>query len=45
MEDVAWSYSEPFPEADRIRDHLSFLHQDLTVEIDGEPLEYQPHRR
>ena len=45
VEDVAWSYAEPFPEADRVRDHLSFLHEDLTVEIDGEPLEYQPHRR
>lgn len=44
-DDVAWSYGEPFPEAARVRDHLSFLHEDLEVLVDGEPLEYLPHRR
>jgi len=45
VENVAWSYPEPFPEASRVRDHLSFLHEELTVEVDGAEVEYQPHRR
>jgi uncharacterized protein (DUF427 family) len=45
VDDVAWSYPEPFPEAEKVRDHLSFLHEELLVEVDGEPHEHQPHRR
>jgi uncharacterized protein (DUF427 family) len=43
--DLAWSYGDPFPEAIKVRDHLSFLHERLQVEVDGEPLERQSHRR
>jgi uncharacterized protein (DUF427 family) len=45
LDDVAWSYGEPFEEASKVRDHLSFLHERLLVEMDGEPLEHQAHRR
>lgn len=45
LADVAWSYGDPFPEAAKVRDHLSFLHERLEVELDGEPLEHRPHRR
>ena len=42
--DVAWSYSEPFPEAERVLDHLCFdLGGDVVVELDGERVE--PRRR
>jgi uncharacterized protein (DUF427 family) len=45
VDDLAWSYGEPFAEAEKVRDHLSFLHEELDVVVDGEPLEHQPHRR
>lgn len=45
LEDVAWSYGDPFPEASTVRDHLAFLHEDVDVVLDGERLEYLPHRR
>lgn len=31
VEDVAWSYEEPFPEAERVRRHLSFDTDRVTV--------------
>lgn len=36
--DVAWSYAEPLNDARDVRDHLCFLHDRLTVEVDGTPL-------
>lgn len=36
LEDVAWSYPEPFEDATRVRDHLSFSGPDVVVEVDGE---------
>lgn len=42
-EDVAWSYGEPYAEAAAVRDHLSFLHDDVLVEVDGERLTGQAH--
>jgi uncharacterized protein (DUF427 family) len=33
LDDVAWSYAEPLDESRQIRDHLCFLHDDLTVEV------------
>ena len=45
VEDVAWSYPEPFPEASKVRDHLSFLHEELVVDVDGAELEHLSHRR
>ena len=42
--DVAWSYPEPLPEAEKVRDHLCFdASGDVVVELDGEPVE--PHPR
>lgn len=41
--DVGWSYPDPFPEASKVRDHLSFLHPDVVVELDGERLTRQEH--
>jgi uncharacterized protein (DUF427 family) len=32
--DVAWGYEEPLPESARIGGHRSFLHDDLTVQVD-----------
>lgn len=43
--DVGWSYADPFPEASKIRDHVSFLHERLEIEFDGERVEQLPHRR
>lgn len=34
--DAGWSYEEPLPESARIAGHLSFDHQDLTLEVDGD---------
>lgn len=33
--DVAWAYEHPLPEATPLPGHLSFLHDDLIVEVDG----------
>jgi len=35
--DAAWSYQEPLPESTRIAKAVSFLHDDLTTLVDGEP--------
>jgi len=35
--DAAWSYPEPLPESGRIAGLLSFAHDGLAVEVDGEP--------
>jgi uncharacterized protein (DUF427 family) len=35
--DAVWSYPEPLPESSRIAGKLSFLHDELTVLVDGEP--------
>lgn len=37
-ESVAFSYPEPYAEADRIRGHVSFDPELLSIEIDGVPL-------
>lgn len=36
LADAAWSYPEPFPGVLQIADHLSFDHDGLSVEVDGE---------
>lgn len=35
-DDVVWSYPEPRPEAERIRDQLAFFDERVDVEVDGE---------
>jgi uncharacterized protein (DUF427 family) len=35
LADVAWGYLEPLPESSRIARYRSFLHDKLTVEVDG----------
>ncbi|MGH3613468.1 MAG: DUF427 domain-containing protein, partial [Pseudonocardia sp.] len=34
--DAAWNYPDPLPEASRITGLLSFLHDEVTVLVDGE---------
>jgi len=36
VEDAAFSYPEPLPEAQKVEDHLCFLGEGVTVEVDGE---------
>lgn len=36
FEDAAFSYPDPKPEAQKVADHLCFLGEDVTVEVDGE---------
>ncbi|HZZ48302.1 MAG TPA: DUF427 domain-containing protein [Pseudonocardia sp.] len=36
--DVAWGYLEPLPESSRLQGYRSFLHDDVTVEVDGTPV-------
>ncbi|WP_049579248.1 DUF427 domain-containing protein [Streptomyces sp. SBT349] len=36
IDDVAWSYPAPLENAFKVRDHLSFAHQRVTTEVDGE---------
>jgi uncharacterized protein (DUF427 family) len=36
VEDAAFSYPEPLPEARKVEDHLCFLGEGVTVEVDGE---------
>ncbi|HEY1969686.1 MAG TPA: DUF427 domain-containing protein [Pseudonocardia sp.] len=38
LTDLAWGYREPLPEASRLAGHRSFLHDEVTVEVDGQPL-------
>jgi uncharacterized protein (DUF427 family) len=35
VEDAAWYYPEPFPEAEKVKDHLCFYDEKVTVEVDG----------
>jgi uncharacterized protein (DUF427 family) len=37
LTDAVWSYPDPLPESARIAGGLSFLHDGLTVLVDGEP--------
>ncbi|MGH3585152.1 MAG: DUF427 domain-containing protein [Pseudonocardia sp.] len=37
LTDAVWAYDDPLPESARIAGRLSFLHDDLTVLVDGEP--------
>ena len=37
LTDAVWSYPEPLPESSRIAGQLGFLHEGLTVLVDGEP--------
>jgi uncharacterized protein (DUF427 family) len=39
-EDVAWAYTEPYPEAARVKGHVAFLDERLDLEIDAETLRY-----
>jgi uncharacterized protein (DUF427 family) len=39
VEDVAWSYPNPLPEAYEVADHLCFYTDKATVEVDGEQVE------
>jgi uncharacterized protein (DUF427 family) len=38
LTDAVWSYLEPLPEATRIAGYRSLLHDDLTLEVDGQVL-------
>lgn len=38
LEDAAWIYDEPLEMALKVGGHLCFLHDDLTIEVDGEPI-------
>jgi uncharacterized protein (DUF427 family) len=38
----AWAYGEPYPEVMRIRDHISFEQDKVTVLIDGKVLALEP---
>ncbi|OZM78580.1 DUF427 domain-containing protein [Pseudonocardia sp. MH-G8] len=37
LTDAVWAYDDPLPESARIAGRLSFLHDELTVLVDGEP--------
>lgn len=37
LTDAVWSYLEPLPEATRIAGYRGFLHDELTIEVDGQP--------
>lgn len=37
VEDVGFSYPDPLPETRKVVDHLCFLGEGVTVEVDGEP--------
>lgn len=37
IEDAAWCYPHPLGEAHQIRGYLSFLHEDVTITVDGQP--------
>ncbi|MGE0298162.1 MAG: DUF427 domain-containing protein [Pseudonocardia sp.] len=36
--DAAWSYPDPLPESTRIAKAVCFLHDELTILVDGEPI-------
>jgi uncharacterized protein (DUF427 family) len=36
IEDLAWYYSEPLPEAQKVKDHLCFYDEKDEVEVDGQ---------
>jgi uncharacterized protein (DUF427 family) len=38
LTDAVWSYQEPYPESSGISGLVSFLHEDLTILVDGKPL-------
>jgi uncharacterized protein (DUF427 family) len=38
LADVAWGYEEPLTESARIKGYRSFLHDELTTEVDGQSL-------
>ncbi|MDT7695123.1 MAG: hypothetical protein QOC67_3787 [Pseudonocardiales bacterium] len=38
LADVAWGYPTPLDESARIKGYRSFLHDELTTEVDGQPL-------
>jgi uncharacterized protein (DUF427 family) len=38
-DDLVWSYPDPQPEVERIRDHMAFFDERVDVEVDGEPQE------
>jgi uncharacterized protein (DUF427 family) len=35
-EDLVWTYPEPRPDAERIRDYLAFFNERVDIEVDGE---------
>ena len=39
---IAWSYSKPFPEFEKLKNHLAFYPQYLNCEVDGEKVIPQP---
>jgi uncharacterized protein (DUF427 family) len=38
LTDLAWGYLAPLPEASRLAGYRSFLHDEVVVEVDGQPL-------
>ena len=38
LTDAVWEYQEPLAESSRIAGYRSFLHKELTTEVDGQPL-------
>jgi uncharacterized protein (DUF427 family) len=38
LADAVWSYMEPLPEATRIARYRAFRHDELTIEVDGQPV-------
>ncbi|HWD64630.1 MAG TPA: DUF427 domain-containing protein [Solirubrobacteraceae bacterium] len=39
VEDLIWSYAEPLPEAERVRDLLCFYNERVEIELDGQAQE------
>jgi uncharacterized protein (DUF427 family) len=37
--DIAWTYLEPLPEAEQIRDLIAFFNERADISVDGEPQE------
>lgn len=49
-DDVVWYYTDPRPDAARVRDYLCFYNEQVDIEVDGEPQErpetkFSPNRR
>ncbi len=38
IEDAAWLYPEPLPEAEKVKDHLCFDSKKVEVKVDGEKI-------